>query len=62
MLLEHPGEVVTREEIRKKPWPNDTIVEFDHSINAASKKLRLGWGTWQRSRSMWKRWRAAAGK
>ena len=29
MLLEHPGEVVTREEIRKKLWPNDTIVEFD---------------------------------
>jgi eukaryotic-like serine/threonine-protein kinase len=41
MLLEHPGEVVTREEIRKKLWPNDTIVEFDHSINAAIKKLRL---------------------
>jgi serine/threonine protein kinase/DNA-binding winged helix-turn-helix (wHTH) protein len=40
MLLEHPGEVVTREEIRKKLWPNDTIVEFDHSINAAIKRLR----------------------
>src|SRR5437899_11773795 len=35
MLLAHPGEVVTREEVRKKLWPNDTIVEFDHSINAA---------------------------
>jgi eukaryotic-like serine/threonine-protein kinase len=44
MLLEHPGEVVTREEIRKKLWPNDTIVEFDHSINAAIKKLRLALG------------------
>ena len=41
MLVEHPGEVVTREEIRKKLWPNDTVVEFDHSINAAIKKLRL---------------------
>jgi eukaryotic-like serine/threonine-protein kinase len=44
MLLEHPGEVVTREEIRKKLWPNDTIVEFDHSINAAMKRLRLALG------------------
>jgi eukaryotic-like serine/threonine-protein kinase len=44
MLLEHPGDVVTREEIRKKLWPNDTIVEFDHSINAAIKKLRLALG------------------
>jgi serine/threonine protein kinase len=44
MLLEHPGEVVTREEIRKRLWPNDTIVEFDNSINAAIKKLRLALG------------------
>src|SRR6266571_6328037 len=44
MLLEHPGEVVTREEIRRKLWPNDTIVEFDHSINAAIKKVRLALG------------------
>jgi DNA-binding winged helix-turn-helix (wHTH) protein/Tol biopolymer transport system component len=41
MLLEHPGEVVTRDEIRRTLWPNDTIVEFDRSINAAIKKLRL---------------------
>ena len=41
MLLEHPGDVVTREEIRSTLWPNDTIVEFDQSINAAIKKLRL---------------------
>ena len=39
-LLEHPGEVVLREEIRKKLWPGDTVVEFDHSINAAVKRLR----------------------
>ena len=44
MLLERPGEVVTREEIRKKLWPNNTIVEFDHSINAAIKRLRLALG------------------
>ena len=39
-LLERPGEVVLREEIRKKLWPTDTVVEFDHSINAAVKRLR----------------------
>jgi TolB-like protein len=39
-LLEHPGEVVLREEIRKKLWPGNTVVEFDHSINAAVKRLR----------------------
>jgi serine/threonine protein kinase len=41
MLLDHPGEVVSREEMRRVLWPNDTIVEFDQSINAAIKKLRL---------------------
>ena len=40
MLLDHPGEVVLREEIRLKLWPNNTIVEFDHGINAAIQKLR----------------------
>jgi DNA-binding winged helix-turn-helix (wHTH) protein len=40
MLVEHPGEVVTREELQKRLWRNDTIVEFDHSINAAIKRLR----------------------
>ncbi len=40
MLLAHPGELVGREEIRQRLWPNDTIVEFDHSINAAIKRLR----------------------
>ena len=39
-LLERPGQVVSREEIREKLWPNNTVVEFDHSINAAVKRLR----------------------
>src|SRR5262245_3184922 len=39
-LLEHPGEVVTREELRSKLWPADTFVDFDHSLNAAIKRLR----------------------
>jgi DNA-binding winged helix-turn-helix (wHTH) protein/Tol biopolymer transport system component len=40
LLLENPGEVVTRDELQQKLWPNGTIVEFDHSINAAIKRLR----------------------
>jgi DNA-binding winged helix-turn-helix (wHTH) protein len=44
MLLERPGEVVTREEIQAKLWADDTIVEFDHSINAAVKRLRQALG------------------
>src|SRR5438270_110968 len=42
MLLEHPGQVVTREEVCQKLWPNGTVVEFDQSINAAVKRLRQG--------------------
>src|SRR6516164_4914619 len=44
MLLDHPGEVVLREQIRLKLWPNNTVVEFDHSINAAVKRLRNALG------------------
>ena len=40
MLVKRSHEVVLREEIRKRLWPNDTIVEFDHSINAAINRLR----------------------
>src|SRR5579864_836838 len=44
MLLERPGEIVTREELQKTLWPDDTFVEFDHSINAAIKRLRHALG------------------
>src|SRR5437868_61201 len=40
LLLERPGEVVTREELRDRLWPADTFVDFDHSVNAAIKRLR----------------------
>jgi TolB-like protein/DNA-binding winged helix-turn-helix (wHTH) protein/Flp pilus assembly protein TadD len=40
MLLERPGELVTREELQKKLWPADTFVDFEHSLNAAVKRLR----------------------
>jgi DNA-binding winged helix-turn-helix (wHTH) protein len=44
VLLENPGSVVLREEIRKRLWPNDTIVEFEHSIGAAMNRLRQSLG------------------
>jgi serine/threonine protein kinase/Tol biopolymer transport system component len=44
MLLEQLGELVLREEIRTKLWPNDTVVEFDHSINSAIGRLRTALG------------------
>jgi len=44
MLLEQPGELVLREDIRTKLWPNDTVVEFDHSINTAIGRLRQALG------------------
>jgi DNA-binding winged helix-turn-helix (wHTH) protein len=39
-LLEYPGRIVTREELRSELWPEDTFVDFDHSLNAAIKRLR----------------------
>ncbi len=40
LLLEHPGDLISREELRKKLWPYDTFVDFDHGINIAIHKLR----------------------
>jgi TolB-like protein/DNA-binding winged helix-turn-helix (wHTH) protein len=40
LLLEHPGEVVTREELRSRIWPADTFVDFDHGVYSAIKRLR----------------------
>jgi cholera toxin transcriptional activator len=39
-LLEHPGDVVTREELRLQLWPVDTFVDYDHGLNTAVNKLR----------------------
>jgi TolB-like protein/Tfp pilus assembly protein PilF len=44
MLLEHPGEVVTRERIRERLWPTDTFVDFDHGLNTAINRLRAALG------------------
>src|SRR5271155_875410 len=40
MLLERPGDIVTREELQQRLWPADTFVDFDISLNSAVKKLR----------------------
>jgi TolB-like protein/DNA-binding winged helix-turn-helix (wHTH) protein/Tfp pilus assembly protein PilF len=44
MLLERGGEVVTREELQRRLWPADTFVDFEHSLNAAVKRLREALG------------------
>jgi DNA-binding winged helix-turn-helix (wHTH) protein len=44
MLLERPGEMVTRDELRTKLWPADTFVDFAHSLNTAVNKLREALG------------------
>jgi len=44
MLLEHPGEVVTREDLQSRLWSSDTFVDFDHSLNKAVNKLREALG------------------
>jgi len=44
MLLEHSGQVVTREEIQKRLWPADTFVDFDRGLNRATNRLREALG------------------
>lgn len=44
LLLEHAGEVVTRAEIEKRLWPDGVVVDFEHSINSAVKRLRKALG------------------
>jgi DNA-binding winged helix-turn-helix (wHTH) protein/tetratricopeptide (TPR) repeat protein len=44
LLLERPGQVVTREELREKLWPQNTFVEFDNGLNVAVRKIREALG------------------
>src|SRR5580704_6002807 len=44
MLIERAGEVITREELQSLLWPADTYVDFEHSLNAAIKRLRAALG------------------
>src|ERR1700680_2126582 len=41
LLLERPGEVVTRNELRQNLWPADTFVDFEHGLNSAVARLRV---------------------
>src|SRR5438132_14041822 len=43
-LLERPGELVTREELQKRLWPGDTVVDFESGLNTAANRLRLALG------------------
>jgi DNA-binding winged helix-turn-helix (wHTH) protein len=43
-LLEHPGEVVTRDELKNRLWPGDTFVDFESGLNTAANRLRLTLG------------------
>src|SRR5688572_23544381 len=44
MMLERPGDVVTRDELQQRLWPDGTFVDFEHSLNAAVKRLRSALG------------------
>ena len=44
LLLEHRGDIVTREELRKALWPRDTFVDFDQGLNKAINKIRRALG------------------
>src|SRR5579864_4962776 len=44
ILLEHPGEVVTREELRHRMWPDASFGDFDQAVNVAIAKLRAALG------------------
>jgi DNA-binding winged helix-turn-helix (wHTH) protein/Tol biopolymer transport system component len=43
-LLERPGQMVSREELRQRLWPGDTFVDFEHGLNAAVRRLRESLG------------------
>ena len=44
LLLARPGAVITRDELRDRLWPDGTFVDFEHSLNAAIKRLRAALG------------------
>ncbi len=44
MLLERPGELLTREEISRRLWPDGTFVDFEHGVNSAVNRIREALG------------------
>ena len=59
-LVERPGELVTRDELRQRLWPKDTFVDFDHGLNAAMRRLRDALETRPTRRSSSRHCRGAA--
>jgi DNA-binding winged helix-turn-helix (wHTH) protein len=51
LLLERPGDIVTREELHEAIWSEDTFVEFDHGLNTAVQKIRRALGVCRRENS-----------
>jgi DNA-binding winged helix-turn-helix (wHTH) protein len=43
-LLEHPGEVITRDDLQRRIWPADTFVDFERGLNKAINRLRMALG------------------
>jgi DNA-binding winged helix-turn-helix (wHTH) protein len=44
ILLEHPGDLVTREQLQRRLWPSETFVDFDRGLNAAINRVREALG------------------
>ena len=60
VLLEKPGEIVTREQLKERLWAEDEFVEFDKSLNTAVQKIRQALGIRRRARAFWRRSPASA--
>ena len=60
ILVEKPGEIVSREEVRQRLWPQNTFVEFDNSLGVAIRKIRDALGDNADAPVMWKRSRGEA--
>ena len=54
LLLEHAGEIVAREDIQKRLWPEHTYVDFDNAISSAVRKLRDALGDRRRIHALWR--------
>jgi DNA-binding response OmpR family regulator len=59
ILLEHPGVLVTREELQTRIWPNENFGDFDHAVNVAVGKLRTALGA---AIALWLGWKASRWK
>lgn len=59
MLLERPGEVLSREEISRALWSDDTFVDYDHGVNSAVNRIREALGDAASSPVSWRHWLAA---